>query len=60
MRCRPGIVTNYERFGGPGSAVHRCALHRVRDTKLNARFSVVSKCADERWSAQIENPLPKT
>jgi hypothetical protein len=22
--------------GGPGSAVHRCALHRIRDARLNA------------------------
>jgi len=32
MRCRPGIVTDR---GGPGSAVHRFALHRIRDTVKN-------------------------
>jgi hypothetical protein len=29
MRRRPGIVTV---CGDPGSAVHRFALHRIRDT----------------------------
>jgi hypothetical protein len=31
VRCRPGIVTVR---GDPGSAVHRSALHRIRDTRL--------------------------
>ena len=30
VRCRPGTVAVR---GGPGSAVHRSALHRVRDTR---------------------------
>jgi hypothetical protein len=31
MRCRPGTVTR-RTLGDPGSAVHRFALHRIRDT----------------------------
>ena len=31
VRCRPG-VQNLESNLGPGSAVHRYALHRIRDT----------------------------
>src|SRR6266446_8903902 len=31
VRCRPGTVAVR---GGPGSAVHRYALHRIRDTRL--------------------------
>jgi hypothetical protein len=34
MRCRPGTVTHRD-LGGPGSAVHRFALHRVRDTHVH-------------------------
>jgi hypothetical protein len=32
VSCRPGTVTVR---GGPGSAVHRFALHRVRDTSAH-------------------------
>jgi hypothetical protein len=28
MRCGPGIITSTD----PGSAVHRYALHRIRET----------------------------
>ncbi len=37
MRCRPGIVPHsdlqHHRWNGPGSAVHHCVAHRVRDTE---------------------------
>jgi len=31
MRCRTGTAKD-RGLGGPASAVHHCALHRVRDT----------------------------
>ncbi len=33
VRCRPGTVTIWN---GPGSAVHRCALRRARDTRSSS------------------------
>src|SRR6266508_6604587 len=44
MRCRPGIVPVR---GGPGSAVHRYTLHRIRDTwpKLTLKIPIVASCA---------------
>ena len=30
VRCRPGTVTALRMWNGPGSAMHRYALHRVR------------------------------
>ena len=35
MHCRTGIVANSEFCNDPGSAVHRCTLHRVRETQLS-------------------------
>ena len=40
VRCRPEIVPTNTFLGGPGSAMHRYALHRVRDTCYPSRFSV--------------------
>jgi hypothetical protein len=34
VRCRPGIVTV---FDDPGSAVRRCALHWIRETKKSTQ-----------------------
>jgi hypothetical protein len=35
MRCRTGIVAHSALISDdPGSAVHRCALHRVRETRI--------------------------
>jgi hypothetical protein len=42
MRCRPGIVPVR---GGPGSAVHRYALHRIRDTWPKLTLKIVASCA---------------
>jgi hypothetical protein len=33
VRCGPGTVTDAGTLGGPASAVQRCTLHRVRDTR---------------------------
>ena len=34
-RCRTGTLPHAAFWNGPGSAVHHCVLHRVRDTCLN-------------------------
>ncbi len=47
VRCRPGIVPVYD---GPGSAVHRFALHRIRDTW--------SKLARVRLRGHGNSPVP--
>src|SRR5207244_1846239 len=36
VRCRPGTPVCSPRNRGPASAVHRYALHRVRDTRHHA------------------------
>ena len=41
VRCRPGIVTYSEFFTIPGLAVHRFALHRIRETSAEWFASAV-------------------
>jgi len=41
VRCRPGTVTGSGVWNGPGSALQRFTLQRVRDTRWVGRESMI-------------------